>query len=178
MTKVTLRQLLEYNTAASRWMMKGKDNADTKLGYAIQRMADRYTKAIKAYTNIIKKADEDIEDLRQDFQKEEGGKLVWDMVKEGNKEARERAYSKADAKTLTKKIREIQEKVNEDLESLLNDETKNTVEIEPRFATSIPVGLTDFEKEAFAGIVIDPDMLNKSVEHVVLNGHSKETVEA
>lgn len=171
-TTTTLRKLLEYNTAAVRWLSKDKDNADTKLGYSISRMADRYTKAVRPYTDIIKKANEDMDDARQDFQKEENGKLVWDIVKDGGKEVRERAYSKHDAKQLTKKLREIQEKMNADLESILNDEEKSTVEIEPRFATSVPLDLTDHEIEAFTGIVIDT-----ALNIPALNGHAKETVE-
>lgn len=171
-TTVTLRQLLEYNTASSIWLMKDKDNTNTKLGYTIGRIKDRYTKAILPYTNLIKKAEEDIEDLRQDHQKEENGKLVWDMVKDGNKETRERAYSKSDAKQLTKKLREINDKLNTDLDALLNDETNNKVNIEPRYTTSIPDNLTDLEKEVFSGIVIDPEMLKQ--KEIVLNGHKVE----
>lgn len=172
----TLRRLLEYNTAAVHWLSKDKDNADTKLGYSISRMADRYTKAVKPYTDIIKKGNEDIDDARQDFQKEENGKLVWDIVKDGAKEVRERAYSKQDLKNLTKKIREIQQRVDMELESILEDETRNAVDIEPRFATSIPADLTDRELEAFTGIVIDPEMVK--ITTPVLNGHKKEEVPA
>lgn len=172
MVKKTIRQLLDYNRAAGTWLIKNKDNQDTKLGYAIQRMAERYTKAIKPYTERINTTDEQIEDLRQDHQKEENGKLVWDMVKDGTKETRERAYSKADAKILTTKIREVQKKLEADLEVMLEQE----VDIEPRFATSIPDNLTEFEKEVFTGLVIDPDMISKAA--ISLNGHAKEPATA
>lgn len=167
--KITIRRLLEYNTTASIWLMKNKDNANTKLGYSISRMIDRYNKAIKPHTDIIQKANDDMEDVRQDHQKEEGGKLIWDIVKDNGKEIRERAYSKEDAKKITKKVRDIQDQMEKDLEALLNDTEKGTVEIEPRFATSIPEGLTDFEKEVFSGIVIDPAMLLEK-ETAPLNG--------
>lgn len=166
---ITIRRLLEYNTTASIWLMKNKDNGNTKLGYSISRMIDRYNKAIKPHTEIIQKANDDMEDVRQDHQKEEGGKLIWDIVKDNGKEIRERAYSKEDAKKITKRVREIQDKMEKDLEALLNDPEKGTVEIEPRFATSIPEGLTDFEKEVFSGIVIDPAMLQEK-EAAPLNG--------
>lgn len=173
--QISIRKLLEYNTTASIWLMKNKDNANTKLGYSISRMVDRYNKAIKPHTDIIQKANDDMEDVRQDHQKEEGGKLIWDIVKDNNgKEVRERAYSKEDAKKITKKVRDIQDKMEKDLEALLNDPEKGTVEIEPRFATSIPEGLTDFEKEVFSGIVIDPAMLQEK-EAAPLNGAKLET---
>lgn len=167
--KTTIKHLLDYNNASALWLMKEKENANTKLGYAIQRMAERYNKAIKPYTDLINKANEDIEDLRQDHQKEENGKLVWDMVKDGTKEIRERAYSRSDAKILTTKIRQVNTKLDADLEAIMDKE----VEIEHRYATSIPANLTDFEKECFSGIVIDPEMLKQNA-CIQLNGHNVE----
>lgn len=156
MSKVSIPKLLEYNSIAAAWIGKDPDNKNTKLAYAIEKFSKNYTKAIKPYTNLIKKASVDIEDAQTDFQKEEKGILIWDIIKDDKgSESRVRAYSKHDKKNLEKKLRSIKDELELAIESLFEESEKTPIEIEPYYIKNLP-DLTERELEAFTDIIIEP----------------------
>lgn len=171
--QITFEKLIEYNNCAATWLEKDKANQNTKLSYAIDRFSKRYNKAMEPYNDIIAESNALINDARTDFASEDADKNLSKLIvkdERGNVTYTEYKYTKENKKLLDQKIRAINKETQKQIQEFL----LKTVEIEPYFCISFPDNLTEYEKEIFAGIIIDPKML----EVVPLNGQEKVTASA
>lgn len=125
--KTTYEKIVGFSMMARIWFAKDKSNENTKLGYALTKMDARLQKIQQKYNN--RRVDIQIDNCATD----EKGLILKD-------ERGEYRFDKAGLK-----------KCNEELQTLFESE----VEIEPYFATQVPDSLTEAEREAFTGFVLE-----------------------
>ena len=123
--KTTYEDLFEYHRISQEWL-KLESNTDTKLGYAIKRTQKRVEKAIRKHQRLERDINAD------NCATDEKGIILTDPTG-GFK------FTPAGLKA-----------VNIAVEQLADKE----VEIEPYYATAIPDGLPELEREVFRGFVL------------------------
>jgi hypothetical protein len=130
-TTTTNEAMMDFIAVAQQWMVKDESHAETKLGWAIQRMLLR-----------LKKAQQRIEDRIAEIQidncvTDEKGIIVKDSRNQFE-------YTKEGAILRNKQLRELYER---------------EIEVEPYIATELPmkddkINLTIAEQEYFNGFVM------------------------
>jgi hypothetical protein len=125
-TKTTYEKLFTFSHIAQAWLNAGKDRVNTKLGYAITRLAPRLQKLERKYQNAI--ADIQIDCCEVD----ERGIILKD-------ERGEFRFTKVGLKDRNRKQLELLEA---------------EIEIEPYYASQAPDDLSESEREAFEGFVL------------------------
>lgn len=172
--KITYQRLIDYTNVAYYFLRKKKENADTKLGYAITRMGKVIDKALRPYKELIEEqniAVEDINILNATTDKTTGV-LVFDTAKdEAGKEIRNYRYTPEKLIKRNKEIRAIAKEYEAKIEALLEQEAEL---VNPYFATDLPNDLTTQEIEAFDGIVLERTSINVKAT----NGVEKALAEA
>ena len=123
--KITYEKLFQFNAIAGAYLQKEQD---TKLKYAINKVAKRLTKAFENYNEMVA-------DIKRDHCYTEKDIIVRD-------EKGEYKYTKENEKKMTKAVKDL---------------INNEIEFEPYFVLNIPEGLTEIEIESFEGIVLSPE---------------------
>jgi hypothetical protein len=109
-----------------------------------------------------------MDDLRTDYAATDSdGVLLFEMIDTGNEKIREYKYKPAKYKELGAKLIELEEQREEELDIFLDEET---IEFIPRYTVHVPANLTEWEKEIFSGIIINPEMLKK--QEIDCNGEN------
>ena len=152
------QQIIDYLNVSQAWMRKSKDNADTKLGYAITRSAKKVDKCLKPYKELLDEQQVEIDDtnIRNASVDAVSKVLIYDTAKnEQGQETRNYKYTAEALMARNKSIRAIMKvyevKVEEYLNSAANLES-------PYYTTEVPEGLSAAELDAFTGIVIAPEL--------------------
>lgn len=123
--KVNYEKLIEFLQVSARWI-SDKNNAKTKLGYAIERVRKNCKRHIDAYNEAV-------QDLQVDnAATDDKGVLL-------TEENGAYKYTREGMKNLNKAIRELR---------------KKDVEVEVYHASELPEELSDEMKEVFDGFVI------------------------
>lgn len=125
--KTTYEQIYQFAFAARTWLSRDEKNAERKMGYAIKRLSPRIEKIQQRYQNAR-------EDIQIDCCSTDDKGII---LRDDRGEYR---FSKSELKRRNKEWQELFE---------------SAVEIKPYIATEIPDDLTDEEREAFAGFVIE-----------------------
>jgi len=170
---LTLQNLIEYSNTAYNFLRKKRENADTKLGYAINRMGKPVEKALKPYKELLEEQQVEVDEIniRNASTDKTTGVLIYDTAKdEQGKETRNYKYTPENLVKRNKEIREVLKTYEAKVETLL--ESPATLN-NPYFCTEIPSDLTVQEQEAFAGIVIS----TMNVSSAPTNGESKKVLE-
>lgn len=172
--KKTFREIFEYNSTVAQFFKRNPKNENTHLAVAINRLAPSINKGVKPYNKLAKKWNKKMEDLKSDYASTDSdGVLQFDMVDFGNGKVREYKYKATKFKELGDKLNELEEAREQQMEEYIDNEF---IEFFPKFSVSIPSDLTEWEKEIFSGIVIDPKMLeNTNVENNIGNGKSEKS---
>ena len=154
MSKVTYENLLSFNVVAQNYLRKKKENADTKLGYAISKMAKKVSKLLKPIQELEQDRNEQIENTNIDCCEVDptSKAIIFDITKDAQgQDVRNYRYTKDNLKKRNQLIRDIAKKFEQDFNVLLEVE----VEVEnPYYTTEIPADLTEEEKRFFSGIVM------------------------
>ena len=155
-TKTTYEMLLGFNIVAQNYLRKNKENADTKLGYAISKMAKKVQKAIKPIQELEQSRNEKIEETNIDFASVDPTSkvIVFDITKDDRgQDVRNYRYTKEDLKKRNIEIK----KVAKEHEDKFNEMLEKEVELEsPYYSTEMPADLTSEEIKYFTGIVLNP----------------------
>lgn len=151
----TFKQIRDFNNAVEAYYRRVPDAIKTKIGYAIRKVSDKENaKILKDYnTELSEIRDSILEKAYIDHaltDKVTGAVLLAPRDKE-NPNARPYLYDKAGLQTVMKAEREFEKKGNEMLEQWDVKE----FEITPHITSEIPDDLTDIEKEAFMGFVLE-----------------------
>lgn len=153
---ITFQNLIEYSNTAYNYLRKKRENADTKLGYAINRMGKPVEKALKPYKELLEEQQVEVDEIniRNASTDKTTGVLIYDTAKdEQGRETRNYKYTPDNLVKRNKEIREILKTYESKVETLLDSPA--TLE-NPYFCTEVPSDLTVQEQEAFRGIVISP----------------------
>ena len=171
--EITLQQLIDYSNASFYYLRKKKENADTKLGYAISRMAKPVEKALKPYKELLEEQQIEVDEIniRNASTDKTSGVLTYDTAKdEQGRETRNYKYTPEALIKRNAEIRTVLKTYEEKVETLLSQKAALP---NPYFATELPPDLTLQEREMFTGVVLDPIVLKASS-----NGVEKTPVEA
>lgn len=155
MSKMTYEKLMEYNSIAGVWLKKEPSNQNTKLGYAISVFSKKYNKYLIPYNDIVNDRNERIDDAKVTYASEDEDKNLLKLIVKDDKGQvtyTEYKYTKENQNLFNKKVIIINKEANLKIEDFLCQE----IEIEPYYATSLPNNLTEIERAAFTGIVINP----------------------
>lgn len=155
--KKTFREIFEYNNTVTSFINRNPKNANTHLAVVINRLAPVINKEMKPYNKIVKKYNKKMDDLKADFAHVDSEDVLqFEMIDSGNgQKTKEYKYKRGKYKELGDKLIELTDKMDEELEAFM----EQVIEFYPKFSVRIPADLTEWEKEVFSGIIIDPSML-------------------
>ena len=148
----TFDDIIQFTVAATTFNKKNPVNAQTKLGYAIQKLSG----------GQLQKINEEFGAERQKLWEEMVGMKQIDLaltdkatgaVLTAPKDSdRKYLYDKAGLKEIMKVEKEFSDK----LDALFNEFKVKEYELEPHYAVELPEGLTEDEIKVFTGFVIAP----------------------
>lgn len=137
-TKISYERMFEFVAISQQWLVKDQDNADTKLGYALNKMMSRLKKSQKRYHARVDEIQIDTCVVSDGEAMNDQGKRTPKgcILKDANGQFE---YTKEGALERNRKIQELFE---------------SQFEVEAYFATELPDKLTYAEREAFDGLVM------------------------
>lgn len=152
MSTKTFAEIRKFNIEAGNFInKKDVNNGSTKLGYAIKKISEgKVAKAIKEYQAAHQEAYYDSVQRKQvDFALTDKTTQAVLLAPKGS----ERPYQYDKEGLLN--VMKAEASFSAVSENLLEEFDKKEFEIEPHYAVDLPEDLTDEQKEAFKGFVIE-----------------------
>lgn len=145
--KKTFKELRLFNVFSTSFLVRDKNHAETKLGYAIKSFVD------KNLDKIMSEYNEALNNIRIDeCHTDDSGVIVYDITKDENgNEIRHLKFTKEGLKNKNKREKE-----------LLEIYDKKEYDIESCITKKVPENLTMNEIESFKELVIPGNYINPS----------------